>query len=331
MKFCHVTFDILPQGGVVIGACGHLLCAYDPSDYDPKLKEWSLNTLPIIPKDLKFKLKVIESKKFYFNTFKKFLNDSSISMIVHSGDPAQEGQNLIDEILLFLNNKKPVMRLWTASLTKDSIIKAFKNLKDNKEYIGYYNAALARQRADWLMGISSTRCLTILLNQKGINKTFSAGRVQTALTGLIYQREKEIENFKSELYWDCVADFQFGEHLITGKWFNADADHIFDHESAKALMDFCKGNHAQVYSVMKEEKSIRPPQLYNLSTLQMEANRLYGMSPTSVLEFAQKLYDKSLLTYPRSDSRYVTPEEAKSFPTILENLSKIRTGEMGKW
>ncbi|MFT9493865.1 MULTISPECIES: type IA DNA topoisomerase [Bacillota] len=313
--------DMFPKGAIVISACGHVLELYAPSDYSSTMKEWTLKQLPIIPKE--YKLKVSDSKKFYFNSFKKFLKDTSISMVIHAGDPEQEGQLLIDEILYFLNNKKPVMRLWTTSLTKESIVKAFKNLRNNKEFIGYYNAAVARQRADWVVGISSSRCLTILLNQKGIPKTFSAGRVQTALTSLIYQREREIETFKSQPYWDCFIDVRFGGEKLIGKWFNNVADHIFEHESAQALVDFCKLKEAQVYSVTKEEIKVRPPQFYNLSSLQMEANRLYGMSPVSVLNFCQSLYDKSLISYPRSDSRHLTQEEAKWLPTVLENLSKV--------
>ncbi|MDE3840952.1 hypothetical protein C0966_16935 (plasmid) [Bacillus methanolicus] len=246
-----------------------------------------------------------------------------MSFVINAADAGREGQLLIDEILYFLNNKKPVKRLWTSSLTKNSVIKAFQNLKDNREFKGYYYEAISRQRADWLVGISVTRTLSILLSEKGINKTFSAGRVQSALMGIIYQREKEIENFVSKPYWDCEAEFQFGENKLVGKWFKEDADHIFELEAAQALADFCKDNSAQVYSVIKEEKRSPPPQFYNLSALQMEANRLYGMSPAAVLSYAQSLYDRSLITYPRSDSRYITPEEAKWLPSILNNLAKL--------
>ncbi|MEH6993353.1 DNA topoisomerase [Neobacillus drentensis] len=133
---------------------------------------------------------------------------------------------------------------------------------------------------------------------------------------IIYQREVEIENFKSQPYWDCYAEFKFGESRLIGRWFNNDSEHIFDHESAQALVSFCKESEAQIYSVINEEKKIRPPQLYNLSALQMEANPLYGMSPANVLAFAQGLYDKSFITYPRTDSKYLTPGEAKWLPTI---------------
>lgn len=169
--------------------------SYDPADYDEKLKEWTLDSLPIIPKE--FKLKIDPSKKFYFNAFKKFIKDPQISLIVNAGDPAQEGQLLIDEILYFLNNKKPVKRLWTTGLTQDSVVKAFQTMKDNSHYSGYYFAGLARQRADWLLGISSSCALTILLKQKGINKVFSAGRCQTALVNIIYQEKLKSKTLRA--------------------------------------------------------------------------------------------------------------------------------------
>lgn len=228
-----------PEGAIVISACGHIMNAFEPGDYNPKYKEWSLDTLPIIPE--KFKLKVDTSKSKYFQAFKKYINDPQISFIVNAGDPEVEGQLLIDEILYHLNNKKPVKRLWTTSLTSESIIQAFKNMKNNSHYKGYYLAGVARQRADWIVGLSSTRALTLLLKEKGINKTFSVGRVQTALMGIVYQREKEIEAFVSEPYWDCIGMFKFGERTVNGNWFNEDGEHIFSSDAAKILITHCKG------------------------------------------------------------------------------------------
>lgn len=310
-----------PKGAIVISACGHILELNAPGDYDEALKDWNLDAIPIIPKE--YKLKIIESKRFYFNAFKKYVKDPNTSIIINAGDPKVEGQLLIDEILYFLNNKKPVKRLWTSSLTKDSIIKAFQNLKDNKDYVGYYNAALARQRSDWLIGMNSSRTLTILLNQKGIHKTFSAGRVQSGLLGLIYQREMDIEKFVSQPFWDSLAEFEFGGEKLVGKWFNDKDEHIFDNEVAKALIQVCKDKSVEVFSINKEEKRVRPPLFYSLSTLQMEANKLYGMSPADVLSFAQALYLKSLISYPRSASTHITPEEAKWMPSILKNLGSL--------
>jgi DNA topoisomerase III len=311
-----------PEGGIVVSCCGHILELYQASDYDPSLKEWKLDRLPIIPHE--FKYKVSSSKQSYFTTIRNFLKDPSIKTIIHAGDNGREGELIVSSVLNLLGNKKPIKRLWTSSLTKDSVIKAFANLKDIKETMPFYWEALARQRADWMIGISSSRALTILLNQKGINKTFSCGRVQTALMGIIYEREKAIEDFKSQPFWDCYATFQFGEHSFSGKWFNEESDHIFEHSTANSLAEYCRHiKQAQIYSVHEEEKNQHPPQFFNLSTLQTEANRLYGMSPASVLTFAQNLYEKSLISYPRSDSKYLTPEEAKWLPVIINNLREL--------
>lgn len=322
----HIAIEpcsMFPQGAVVISAVGHILELCSPSEYDEKYKAWSIETLPIFP--AQWKLKVIDGKQRVLNTFKKFLKDPSIDLIVHAADPAQEGQLLLDEIYYFLGNKKPVKRLWTSSLTKESVRQAFRKMKDNNQYKPLYYAALARQRADWLVGMSSSRALTCLLREKGISKTFSAGRVQTALVGIIYQREKEIETFISKPYFDLFATFQFGSDTLIGKWVSKDTEHIFDLDESivRGFADYCKGKPAEVYSVVKEEKRTRPPQFYNLSSLQMHANKIYGLSPSEVLSSVQILYDQSYVTYPRSDSKHLTPEEAKWMPTILSNLGQL--------
>ncbi|MEK3992710.1 type IA DNA topoisomerase [Robertmurraya sp. FSL R5-0851] len=314
--------EIFPEGAVAIWAVGHILELFAPSDYSEEYKTWTLESLPIIPSE--YKLKPTPDKRKILNNYKKWLRDPSVSTIVHCGDPAGEGQLLINEILTYFSNKKPVKRFWASSLTKDAVIRAFKTMKDNTEYESLNRAAIARQRADWVVGISTSRALTCLLNQKGINKTFSAGRVQSALAGIIYQREQEIENFVSKPYFDLFAQFQFGEAVLMGKWISKDSEHIFDmdEELIKAFADFCQTQPAKVHSVTQEEKRVKPPQLYNLSALQIHANKLFGMSPAAVLGFCQSLYDKSLLTYPRSDSRYLTEGESAWMPTILNNLSK---------
>lgn len=314
--------EIFPDGAVAIWAVGHILELYSPSDYSEEYKTWSLENLPIIPSE--YKLKPSADKRKIVSNYKKWLRDPSITTIVHCGDPAQEGQNLIDEVLTYFNNQKPVKRLWASSLTNDSVIKAFKSMKDNREYASLNRAAIARQRADWVVGISTTRALTCLLKQKGINKVFSSGRVQSALAGIIYQREKEIEIFVSKPYFDLFGTFQFGKDVLVGKWVSKESDHIFDMEEEvlRAFAEFIKTQPAKVHSVVNEEKRIKPPQLFNLSTLQIQANKMYGMAPLEVLKYCQSLYDKSLLTYPRSDSRYLTEGEAEWMPTILKNLSK---------
>lgn len=319
-------FEILPctqfpAGAIVTNAIGHICELAEPSEYDDKYSKWEIEYLPIVPD--RFKLKVTTSKRKQYKIIKDFVNHPSIDVIINSSDPGREGQLLIDEILVLIGNKKPVKRLWTTSLTKDAIRKAFQKLKDNKEYESLYYEALARQHSDWLIGMNASRIMTILLNQSGVSGTFSCGRCQTALLNLIYQREKDIENFKSQPYWDVFAEFHLGEDSFIGKWFRQEEEHIFDQDAANTLAEFCEGNKGKVVSVQKEEIRQRPPQLYNLTTLQTEGNKRLGLSPSKILEIAQSLYEKGLISYPRSEPRHVTEEEAKSFPVILENLKNL--------
>lgn len=311
-----------PDAAVFISAVGHILELYNPGDYDESLKSWDIKDLPIVPKP--FKLKVIPSKLRSLQTFRKFLKDPSIKEIINAGDSAMEGQLLIDEILYYLGNKKPVKRLWTSSLTKNGVETAFKSMRSNKEYHHLYQAGIARQRADWLIGINTTRALTTLMAEKGLNLTMNAGRVQTSLMGVIYQRELEIETFKSEPYWDFYITTQFKNGTMKAKWFNEKESHIFNKEAALLVRDVCKDKNPQVYSIEEKEHMVKPPQLFSLSTLQSKANQLYKFSSDRVLKLLQSLYEKwKLVSYPRTDSCYLTAEEAATLPNILRNISEL--------
>ncbi|WP_176551078.1 type IA DNA topoisomerase [Bacillus sp. AFS040349] len=318
--------DTFKEGALVTNAIGHILQLVDAKTYDPIYEKWDVSTLPVLPNQ--FKLAVDPSKRQQFNKIKKLVMDPSISEIVNCGDPGMEGQLLVDEILVLLGNKKPVKRLWSTSLTKDAIRKACKTLRNNKDYENIYYSALARQHSDWLLGINATRLISCLIKERGFQLTgsressFSCGRVQSPLVALIYRREIEIENFVSHPYWDIYAEFNIEGKTYKGKWFSEGEEHIFDKDTAGAFVEYCIGKGAYIHSIKSEEKAIRPPQLYNLTTLQSEGNKKLGMSPSEILKVAQGLYQRSLISYPRSQPRHVTPEEAKLFPTILENLSK---------
>lgn len=312
--------SMFPEGAIVINAIGHLLQACEPEDYREDLKEWRLETLPLVPENMKWKLKPIPGKQKALQQFKKFINDDNISLIIHAADAGREGEMLITEILEYFHNKKPVKRLWTSSLTKEAVIKAFSNLRDIKETMPYYYEALARQRSDYILGLSGTRALSILLKQN-----VSCGRVQSSLLGIVYQREKEIEEFKSQPFWDCYGMFQFGNHTLIGKWFKEDGEHFFNEETAQVISNYCLHKTARIYHSTKEEKNIRPPQFFNLSVLQSEANRLFGYSTSKTLKIAQSLYEKGILSYPRVEPRHVNTEEAKLFPKILNNLASIES------
>ncbi|MDC3424392.1 DNA topoisomerase [Aquibacillus sp. 3ASR75-11] len=315
-----------PQGAIIVNAVGHICELANPAEYKKEWGgRWSVEQLPIVPEEHKFILKVTPSKRKVFNLISKYIKDSTISTVVHCGDIAREGELLIMEILLLAGNKKPVKRLWTSSLTPTAVKKAFDNLKDQKDTMPLYYEALARQRADWIMGINFSRLTTVLLEQKGIQSNsggFPVGRVMTSILGIIYKREMEIRNFVSRPYWDVLAEFSLGEQSFIGKWYKPGADHIFNEEQAAVLADICKDNEAVIYSVEKKKEENQPPQFYNLTQLQLEGNKRLGLSAAEILEIAQSLYLKGLITYPASPV-HITREEAKLFPTILSNLSKI--------
>lgn len=259
--------NLMKNGGIITHAIGHLVELVPASSYDPKYKEWNLSHLPIIPE--KFKLQIIKEKAKQLNLIKKLIHDNQITEIIHAGDPANEGQLLIDELLVLVGNKKPVKRLVTTSLTKSAITKALQNLHDNRKYEPHYYAALARQHSDWIIGINASRLMTMLFKGKGFSSKvgYSVGRCQTPLTAIIYKREKEIESFASKPYFDLYATFNINNQIFTGKWFKDGEEHIFTKEDAKVLADFSLHKKAEVYAVKKEKREIRPPQFFNLNTL----------------------------------------------------------------
>ncbi|WP_209124480.1 type IA DNA topoisomerase [Alkalihalobacillus sp. BA299] len=327
-KDCYIISpcETFPKGARIVWCVGHIMELAEAKEYSEEYAEWKLEHLPIIPNP-KFQLNVVSNKKTVFNTIKKYINESTTMEIINAGDPAREGQLLVDEVINVTNFKrKPVKRLWTTSLTAGAVKKAFSNLKDNKEYKSLYDEALSRQHSDWLVGINMSRCASILMQQKGVDRSlgaFSVGRIQTPLLSIIYDREIHIENFKSKPYWDVYADFNINGHTYRGKWFKGETDHIFYKQKAEALMVVIKDKPAYVYSIDSERKDYKPPRFYNLSSLQEEGNKRFKYSPKQTLDIAQSLYEKGYISYPRSSPEVVTEEEASEFPNILEKLASV--------
>lgn len=306
--------QFFPKGAIGVWCIGHLLRAYEPGEYKEEWKEWSLSQLPMIPE--KFSLKVDEQKAKQFSVVRKWINDPKIESIVTCSDPGREGILLTRSVLHQVKNRKPVKRLWTTSLTKNAVLKAFGQLKEEKEYTPIYNEAYARQVSDWIIGMSASRTVSILTQQKGIQdkKGYSLGRCQTPLVALIYRREKEIENFKPTPYWDLYSRFvtKNGE-FYQGKWFKEGEDHIWDNASAEALKSYIQDKPSQVSSVINEQKEVQPPQFFNLTELQFVANKLFQYSPDQVLKIAQSLYDKEYLTYPRAVQEWFLKKKRMAF------------------
>ncbi|MDE3839306.1 DNA topoisomerase III [Bacillus methanolicus] len=312
---------IFPNGALLTWAIGHLCELVPPEDYDQKWKKWSLETLPIIPD--RFQHRVLKAKWKQFKIIKELVHRKDVSEIIIGGDAEREGEAIIRIILSQCKNNKKMKRLWISSLTPKAVIKGFENLLDESQTRNIYYEALSRACADWLVGMNASRAYTLLLHQKGISDVFSTGRVQTPTLALIVKREKEIENFKSELFWEVAATFHMNGKRYMGKWHKDGETRLKEKEMAEKIAQFCEGKPAEIQSVEKERKEFQPPYFFNLSSLQATANKMFKYPPQKTLDIAQKLYLKGIISYPRSDSNFVTKEEAAMFPEILQKLSQL--------
>lgn len=310
------------QDGAVATWCqGHVLSLYQPHEYNEKYKKWSVEDLPIIPD---FKKKVEPSKRSQFNIIRKWINHSSISSILHCGDAEREGTLIVDEVLLYSKNRKPVKRFLTSSLSKKAVHKALNNLKDHSQYSNQYQEAVARERSDWIIGMNLSRMVTLSIQKQGVSTVLPIGRIQSALLSVLVERDLTIENFKSIPYWnvvtDCVTDNGITYESV---WKMSDASELYDFDKATALKQYVSNKDATIQDISSEEVKIKPPQLYNLTELQNRANKLYGMTPDYVLSVAQGLYERSILSYPRAEPRVVPREEAENFPAILRKIATL--------
>ncbi|MGG2110868.1 DNA topoisomerase III [Lysinibacillus pakistanensis] len=310
-----------PNGALITWAIGHLCELKAPEEYNSTWKKWTLETLPIIPD--RFEYKVTKSKYKQFNVIKGLVKRPDIQEIIIGGDAGREGELIIRTILRVCGVKKPMKRLWISSLTENAVKKGFSNLLPEEKTRDIYFEALSRSCADWLIGINTSRLYTVLLKKNCIKDVFSIGRVQTPTLALIVKREHEIANFKPEPFWEVEADFNFEGKILKAKWHKNNISRVQEERQAIAIAHFCNNKSVEISSIKKETKEYAPPLLFNLSALQATANKAYKFSPQYTLDILQKLYLKGLVSYPRSDSQYLTNEEAKTLPNILENLSKI--------
>ncbi|WP_062286009.1 DNA topoisomerase III [Neomoorella mulderi] len=280
-------------------ALGHLLELAEPEDYDPELKKWSLEQLPLIPPD--FTLKPISSGRKQLTTIKRLVQSPDVSTVVNACDAGREGELIFRRIYAWCKGQKPVKRLWLSEATPAAIKEAFRRLRDGRELDNLAAAAEARAQADWLVGINATRAFTCRHN-----RLLSVGRVQTPTLALVVAREREIRAFKPEPYFEIWATFRksTGE-TYRGKWFREKQDRLHDRQEAENLTKISAGG--IVEKIEQKEAREQPPQLFNLNDLQKEANKKYGLTAQKTLDAAQALYEKhKLLTYPRTDSRHLT-------------------------
>ncbi len=312
--------ELFPKGAYMTWAVGHLFELASPEKYEVSWKRWTLDTLPIIPN--RFQYEIDRKKAKQFQTIKQLLHKPEVTEVIHAGDAGREGELIIRNIIYMSGVKKPIKRLWISSLTPKAIEQGFRQLLDEKQTRPLYEEAYARTCADWLVGMNASRVYTILLKQKGMNDVFSVGRVQTPTLALIVRREKEIEQFQSKPFWEVIATFDMNGKQYEGKWWHENETRIHDQQLAEKVIAFCRKKQVEVDEVTYEQKTFLPPLLFNLSTLQATANKRFKYSPQKTLDILQKLYQKGYVSYPRSDSQYVTKGEAETFPYILKQLEQ---------
>ncbi len=324
---------------VISSAVGHLVGLAMPQEIDKKLGFWTLKSLPIIPDE--FPLKVIPNTKTKFTELKKLLKRKDVDGVINACDAGREGELIFAYIYDLAGCKKPVKRLWMQSMTKDSILGAFSNLREESAVAPLRDAARCRSEADWLIGINGTRAVTKRTCGKG--NVATVGRVQTPTLALVCEREELIRNFQSRDYWKIESTFQIKEGAYTGFYQRPDfkssddkdnkIDRVFDKAEAERLFNeltSLKGQNATVTDKAKRSKSAAPL-LYDLTTLQREANRRFGYSATRTLQLAQALYEKhKVLTYPRTDSRALPEDYIGTCHNVLQKLDAEFSSCAGK-
>lgn len=297
---------------VVTWALGHLVTLAEPAAYDQKYKEWRLQDLPMLPE--KMKLKVIRKTSHQFRTVANLIKRSDMGELIIATDAGREGELVARWIMKLGGWKKSVKRLWISSQTDEAIRQGFANLKPGGDYNNLYQAAVCRAEADWLIGLNITRALTCKFNAQ-----LSAGRVQTPTLFMIIEREHEIETFIPKDYW--TIDVDFGDYF--GTWRRKDGNtRIFEQSSAQEIVEKVKRGAGIIMHVNVETKNEPPPLAYDLTELQRDANRRYGFSAKKTLSVIQSLYERhKLVTYPRTDSRYITTDMVDTLPQRLKAIA----------
>lgn len=305
---------------IVTWAVGHLVTLMEPDEMDEKYKKWSFATLPILPEEIP--LKVIRQTKTQYQIIKKLVNDKETDSLICATDAGREGELIFRYIYEMTGCKKPFDRLWISSMTDEAISEGFRNIRAGKEYDGLYASARCRSKADWLVGMNASRAFTLKYNT-----LLSVGRVQTPTLAILVKRRKEIEGFVPQDYSTLQADF--GDY--TGTCFDEKWEpdtHIPRREDAEAIAAAVKGQTGRVTQAETARKTELPPQLYDLTSLQRDANRMLGFTADKTLKVAQSLYEtRKALTYPRTDSRYLPPD---MIPRVVQTM-KILPAEYQKF
>ena len=298
---------------IVTWAVGHLVTLAEPDELDEKYKKWSFATLPILPEEIP--LKVIRQTSKQFTIIKKLINDGDTDSLICATDAGREGELIFRYIYEKAGCKKPFSRLWISSMTDEAISEGFRNIRPGADYDGLYASARCRSKADWLVGMNASRAFTLKYDT-----LLSVGRVQTPTLAILVKRRKEIEEFKPEDYSTLQANF--GDYTGTcfrEKW-NPDT-HIPQRAEAEEIAAAVRGKPAEVIQAETTRKTEPPPQLYDLTSLQRDANKMLGFTADKTLKLAQSLYEThKALTYPRTDSRYLPPD---MIPRVVQTMKLL--------
>jgi DNA topoisomerase-3 len=319
---------------IIDSAVGHLVELFMPDDFDKKLKAWKLTNLPIIPPE--FQLKPINNTKKKFQQLKKQLKRKDVEEVINACDAGREGELIFTYIYELSKSKLPIKRLWMLSMTDQAIKDAFANVRDGKELQPLQDAARCRSESDWLIGINGTRAVTLKRSRSAGRKVSTVGRVQTPTLSLVIKREEEINSFEPREFFKITSTFELQEGKYLGVYQKSDfkksesdkhdrADRIWDKEKADEIFQVVQSSNTAEISETKKRSPQSPGRLYDLTTLQREANRLHHYPASRTLQIAQSLYERhKVITYPRTDSKAL-PEDYG--PTCLNLLNSIQ-GEL---
>ena len=302
---------------IVSWCLGHLAEYAQPEEYDLKYEKWQFDDLPIFPEA--WKLKVSKDKKKQFDVLKGLMNRSDVEYLVNGCDAGREGELIFQRVYVLAGCRKPVKRLWISSMEDAAIQKGFQTMKSEEEYKNLCMAAVCRAQADWLIGMNGTRAYTTRYFKRLV-----VGRVQTPTLAMLAERQERIEHFQKEAFYKVA--------LTDGK-LTVVSENIANEEAADLLAALCNGSTAVVTQMKKERKKSFPPKLYDLTSLQREANRYFGYTAKRTLDMLQELYEEKLVTYPRTDSQFVTEDMKDSVEELVEKmpvlLSFVDYGQLG--
>ena len=297
------------EGGrwLISWCIGHLVGLADAAAYDDRYKKWRYEDLPILPAPLRYV--VSEEKAAQFHILRSLMERPDVTELVNACDAGREGELIFRLVYEAAGCSKPFSRLWISSMEDAAIREGFSDLRPGKDYDPLYQSALCRQKADWLIGINASRLFSVLYH-----RTLNVGRVQTPTLAMLADRDSKIVLFRKEKYHHVRLALE-GTEAVSEK--------IPAMEDAQAIRDACDGQQAVCVSLVREKKTEKPPKLYDLTTLQREANRVFGYTAKQTLDYAQSLYEKKLLTYPRTDSRYLTVDMAETASVVLHLAARV--------